>query len=632
MKDYYRILEVNFHSSQEDIETAYQMASNSNKRFGPSMNQKLLDEAYSVLSDPNKRQVYNQNINMFSRESDAFIDIRYSILDSFGEETKVAALNHDDEGENESGNYPSNPNTNIIYKYMTICFGLLSACLFFVLLFGKTTQGLSIERDVSGLKESMVGERSSNGFNDGIVVDSYVTSNSNTVDKTTTANYTTGNTTIYRSNVKDSIITAKNRKAVVNQAKNEGVSVYPIVDTSLVGMPHKPKILFAAQNHVASEEDFFKITSLVQRPRYLLKDPYPGLNHEEKSKKLVNNTKEFFDNTFLYIKSGSSDSTIKSVFQQNDAEIIYHVKNNKAYMFSYTPALYVVEGNESLQDKIYLLVMYDLEIIDGEVYTTYSPKHPFTMYVTKKFYSSESLQTKQYYWFKYITIDQAREIYDLMLSDVSLDDTVIVEKDLSKSYIEFDIVHLDTEEINTLKSSLDITTYKYKLYDPFQQMTEVERLNLLKNDPELFFDATLIGIENKKGTTLKDLLAIKDAAWEYVVDGNKAYMYITIPTIAYKSDGYRMNQIAFDLFIMYEIVVLPDGIYAKYEITNPFLLYIADKNFYKDLAPEEFRWEHGFTHITDTSFDVKDDYYNMIYVNWAFLEEIQRLTIQLGFY
>lgn len=644
MKDYYRILEINYQSSQEDIALAYQLACSRN-----SLNQELLDEAYSVLSDPEKRQDYDQNIYVFSKDSTASIDLRYSILDSMDEGLKASVLSQQDEGDNESSKDPSEDRSNTIYKYMTMCFALLSTCLFFVLLFGKNNQGLSIEKNSLALNEGVVTESNpngsndtivtasnSNGLNDGIVVDSYVSRNDITnADDTTVAINTTEYTIVVRNNIKDSIIAEKNRKAAAKKAnaKNEGISIYPIVDNaSVVNMAHKPKILFTTQNHVASEEDLNKITSLVKSPRYQLKDPYPELSHEEKTKKLLDNPKGFFDNTFLNIKSEGSNSTIKSVFQQNDADITYYVKNNKAFMFSYIPALYVVEGNESIQDKIYHFVMYDLEIIDGKVYTMYSPKHPFTMYVTKKFYSSESLQSKQYYWFKYITIDQAREVYDLMLSKLSLDNIVRIEEDFSEGYVDFDIVHLDTNDINSYKTNINNPTYKYKLYDPFQNVTEMERLNVLKDDPESIFDAILVGIENQKGTTLKDVLALKDAEWEYVVDGKKAYMYITIPTVAYKSDGHKMNQIAFDLFVMYEIVVLPEGIYAKYEITNPFIVYIEDKKFYKDLTPEEFRWEYAFTHITDTSFIAKDDYYNMINVNWAFMQEIRRLTLQAGFY
>jgi curved DNA-binding protein CbpA len=61
MKNYYEILEVNEDASDAEIKKAYRLLS---KKYHPDVNPegaerfKNIAEAYSVLSDPNKKQEY----------------------------------------------------------------------------------------------------------------------------------------------------------------------------------------------------------------------------------------------------------------------------------------------------------------------------------------------------------------------------------------------------------------------------------------------------------------------------------------------------------------------------------------------------------------------------------------------
>lgn len=66
MKDYYKILEVNENSSEDEIKKSYR---NLSKKYHPDLNPdgaekfKEIAEAYEVLSDSNKRQVYDNQKN-----------------------------------------------------------------------------------------------------------------------------------------------------------------------------------------------------------------------------------------------------------------------------------------------------------------------------------------------------------------------------------------------------------------------------------------------------------------------------------------------------------------------------------------------------------------------------------------
>ena len=85
MPDYYAVLEVSFGASQEEIKKSYGMLI---KKYHPDITQfdkkyseektKILNEAYSVLSDAEKRKEYDKKYFVNNQDNSIDDDIIYA--------------------------------------------------------------------------------------------------------------------------------------------------------------------------------------------------------------------------------------------------------------------------------------------------------------------------------------------------------------------------------------------------------------------------------------------------------------------------------------------------------------------------------------------------------------------------
>lgn len=93
MADYYKILEVNRDASLETIKKAYRRLAlqyHPDKNGGPDAEEKFkkISEAYQVLSDPERRQMYDRQSNSnlgssFKKKSYHFTDPRSTFEEFF---------------------------------------------------------------------------------------------------------------------------------------------------------------------------------------------------------------------------------------------------------------------------------------------------------------------------------------------------------------------------------------------------------------------------------------------------------------------------------------------------------------------------------------------------------------------